>query len=455
MKADSEGDRPITRDDLAGVFIEAEKPATAFRVGAEAEKFGVDARTGAPIAYEGTRGIQRVFELLVERHGWTPESELEGGPAISLSRGAESITLEPGAQLELSGAPLADAHAVSAEMSAHVEELRGLSGDLGIEWLGVGFHPIARQEDLPWVPKQRYGVMKRYLPERGARGLDMMRRTATVQANFDYSSEEDAMQKLCVLLRLAPLVHAMTANAPFIEGRVSERKSERGDVWLHMDPARSGLIPPLWKAAHPRYEDYVEWALDAGMFLFRRGDAFIHNTGQTFRSFLRDGYQGHRATLDDWTLHLNTLFPEARLKRTLEARSCDSLPLALACSIPALFTGLLYDAESLSRATELGAALRLDELEAARSDLVTNALDASIAGRPVRPIAEAILDMAAQGLSRRARLSPDGKDESVYLAPLAALVERGQCPADVLREGLRQGTEVPRAELVRRTRVFD
>lgn len=454
MKLDPEEDRPITRDDLAVVFGEAEKPSNAFRIGAEAEKFGVDEATGAPVPYEGSRGIQGIFELLVERHGWTPESELEGGPIISLSRGAESITLEPGAQLELSGAPLPDAHAVTAEMNAHVEELCGVSGELGIEWLGVGFHPIARQEDLPWVPKQRYGVMKRYLPERGARGLDMMRRTATVQANFDYSSEEDAMQKLCVLLRLGPIVHAMTANAPFIEGRVSQRKSERGDVWLHMDPARSGLISKLWSAARLRYEDYVEWALDAGMFLFRRGNDFIHNTGQTFRGFLRDGYQGHRATLGDWTLHLNTLFPEARLKRTLEARSCDSLPLELACSIPALFTGLLYDAESLARATELGSSFCLEDMESARPELVTNALDASIGGRPVRPIAEQILDLAAAGLERRARRSPDGKDESVYLAPLAALVQKGKCPADVLREGLQPGAQVPIAELVRRTRLY-
>jgi glutamate--cysteine ligase len=302
------------------------------------------------------------------------------------------------------------------------------------------------------VPKQRYKVMKRFLPERGARGLDMMRRTATVQANFDYSSEADAMLKMSVLLRLSPIVQAMTANAPFLEGRVSSRKSERGDVWLHMDPARSGTIPALWKA-NATYRDYTEWALDAGMFLFRRGDEFILNTGQTFRSFLADGYQGHRATLSDWALHLNTLFPEARLKRTIEARSCDSLPLSLAHAVPALFTGLLYDAESLSAAAELAETIGHGDLEAARPDLVTNGVDASVGGRPVRAFAERIFELSVAGLRRRARRDAAGRDESVHLAPLGVLVEAGRCPADVLREGLAPGTAVDRAELVRRTRL--
>lgn len=450
MKAGPVDEKPVVREELESVFFEAEKPESEFLIGAEAEKFGVDSRTGAPIEYRGARGIEGIFALLVDRFGWAPESETESGPVISLARGSESITLEPGAQFELSGAPLPDVHAVVAETEAHSRELSVVAQELGIAWLGVGFHPIARQADLPWVPKQRYKVMKRFLPERGSRGLDMMRRTATVQANFDYSSEADAMLKMSVLLRLSPIIQAMTANAPFLEGRVSERKSERGDVWLHMDPARSGLVPPLWKE-RSTYRDYVEWALDAGMFLFRRGDTFVLNTGQTFRSFLADGYQGHRATLSDWALHLNTLFPEARLKRTIEARSCDSLPLPLAHAVPAVFTGLLYDPESLSRAGALALTIRHDDLEASRPALVTLGLDAKIAGRPVRELAERILDIAATGLVHRNRRDPNGRDESVHLAPLAALVEKGRCPADVLREGLEAGSAVDSAELIRRT----
>ena len=445
-----EDDRAITRDDLEELFVTSEKPPTAWRIGGEMEKFGVDRATGAPLQYDGPKGVGRIFEELVKRHGWHPESEMEGGPVIALTRGQASITLEPGAQLELSGAPLDDCHQIECEIRGHLDELAGISAELGLAWLGVGFQPISPQSELPWVPKHRYGIMKRYLPTRGARGLDMMRRTATVQANFDYSSEEDAMQKLVMLLRLSPIIHAMTANSPFIEGRVSSNKSERGAVWLEMDPSRSGLIPALWGKERPRYADYVEWALDAGMFLFRRNGVFIHNTGQTFRSFLLSGFDGHRATFADWALHVNTLFPEARLKRTIEARACDCLPMRLVGAVPALCTGLLYDAEALGQATELALSLDLAVVTAARPELVAEGLDGAVGSVPVRRLAEQIYQIAEGGLARRARLGRGGRDERAVLAPLGELVERGECPADLLLSGLAVEEPVSRAELVRR-----
>jgi glutamate--cysteine ligase len=446
-------DRPITRSDLESLFTEAEKPEAEFRIGGEAEKFGVYEKDFTPLVYEGPRGVAAIFDSLVRDHGWKPESETEGGPTISLLRGQASITLEPGAQFELSGAPHGDVHAVDREMRAHLSELSGISKELGIAWLGVGFHPLATQEDLPWVPKHRYGVMKRYLPERGTRGLDMMRRTATVQTNFDYSSEDDAMQKLVVLLKLSPLIHAMTANSPFIEGRVSARKSERGDVWLHMDPSRSGLVAAVSSKPHPRYTDYVEWALDAGMFLFRRGDAFVHNTGQTFRNFLTDGYEGHRATFGDWALHVNTLFPEARLKRTLEMRACDMLPEHLGGAVHALLTGLLYDQKSLDAATELVAPWSPEALSAARPALVTGGLAASLVGLPARSLAEQVVDLAAQGLARRNRRDENDRDERIHLRELSALVERGECPADTVKRGLSVGEQVSAADIVARAHI--
>lgn len=448
-----DSDRPITRHDLESLFLTAEKPEAEFRIGGEAEKFGIYEKDFAPLVYEGPRGVSAIFDSLIQGHGWKPEAETEGGPIISLVRSSASITLEPGAQFELSGAPHGDVHAVDGEMRAHLRELSGISKELGIAWLGVGFHPLATQEELPWVPKHRYGVMKRYLPERGTRGLDMMRRTATVQTNFDYSSEDDAMQKLVVLLKLSPLIHAMTANSPFIEGRVSSRKSERGDVWLHMDPSRSGLIAAVSSKPRPRYADYVEWALDAGMFLFRRGDSFVHNTGQTFRSFLADGFQGHRATFGDWALHVNTLFPEARLKRTLEMRACDMLPEHLGGAVHALLTGLLYDRKSLEAATELVAPWSPESLSAERPALVTGGLTATFAGKPARELAEQVLDLAAQGLARRDRRNDEGEDESVHLRELSALVGRGECPADVAIRGLSVGEKVAPPDLVARAHI--
>jgi glutamate--cysteine ligase len=450
--ASDEDERVTSREDLETLFVDAEKPRAEWRIGGEAEKFGVDADTGNPLPYDGPRSIRKVFDGLVGEHGWKPEAEKSGGPVIALVRGSASVTLEPGAQLELSGAPHVDVHQVVSEMEAHLREIEDVSKSMNVVWLGVGFHPTATQEELPWVPKERYGVMREYLPTRGSRALDMMRRTATVQANFDYSNEDDAMQKLGVLCRLSPIIHAMTANSPFIEGKVSEKKSERGDVWLHMDPSRSGLIRAMWKP-RPRYADYVEWALDAGMFLFRRGDAFIRNAGQTFRSFLEDGYEGHRATFSDWVLHVNSLFPEARLKRTLEMRACDCLPMALTGSVPALLTGLLYDATSLDLVTELAARFDYDAVEQARPRLVAEGLAGRIGGEPILPVALRILELADAGLARRAKGGPAGTDERVHLAPLVELVASAECPADRLLAGARAGAKMDPKELLRRTHI--
>lgn len=425
----------LTYDDLFRPFYEAMKPESAWRIGAEAEKFGVFAATLQAIPYEGEASVRVLLERLVERHGFARYTETEHGPLIALERGRESITLEPGAQLELSGAPLADIHAIEAEVAQHLSEIRGVSKDLGIAWLGVGFHPFASQADLPWVPKLRYEVMKTYLPTRGALALDMMRRTSTVQANFDYASEEDAMRKLRVSLKLSPLVTAMFANSPFYEGKMTGERSHRARIWLAVDPDRQGLLPTLW-SEKATIRDYIEWALDAPMFLVKRGDVVIKNTGQPFRDFLAHGAEGERATLTDWKTHLNTLFPEVRLKNTLEVRGADSLPERLASALPALWTGILYDDEALAEAHELVRDWQFDEVEAIRPAIADKALRATFRGKPLADWAQALLDIAQQGLSRRKRLTATGEDESKYLVNLAKLTERGLSPADALVDGL-------------------
>lgn len=448
-------ERPLrSEEELVELFHASETPPSAFRIGTEAEKFGVLADTLAPLDYAGTRGVERVFEALISGHGWTAESEYEGGPLIALQRAGASITLEPGAQFELSGAPLATLHETRAELAAHLAELRLISEQLNLAWLGLGFHPLARQDQLPWVPKQRYAIMREYLPPRGAGAWDMMRRTATVQANYDYQNEEDALRKLRVSLVLAPLVHAMTANSPFQEGAVSPFKSLRGQVWLHMDRERSGLIPALWQRGRKLgYRDYVEWALSAGMFLFKREGRVIANSGQSFRSFLNDGFQGHRATAADWKLHLNTLFPEVRLKNTLEIRACDSLPNDLYAAVPALFTGILYDERALAEAEDLALRFDYDSVERSRPALVRDGLAAEFAGRPARELAVRVLDIAAGGLRRRAALDASGRDESVYLEPLQRLSEAGLTPADRLLQDLPQDRAALGRAIVERARL--
>ncbi len=450
--SDPKAQHITTFDQLLVPFHEAMKPEGLHRIGAEAEKFGVDAATGAPLPYEGERSVLSVLDALTDRHGWHAERETPGGPIIALLRAGASVTLEPGGQLELSGAPLETIHQTCMEMSGHLAELRDISNELGILWLGIGFHPFATQAELPWVPKQRYAIMRRYLPTRGEYGLDMMRRTATVQANFDYVDEEDAMRKLRVSLRLSPVVTAMFANSPFYEGHLFGGRSYRAKVWLSVDPDRQGLLPSVLERGR-RFADYIEWALDAPMFLVKRGVEAIENTGQTFRDFMKQGFHGHRPTLKDWETHINTLFPEVRLKRTLEVRGADSLPANLVCALPALWTGILYDSRALDEADELTASFKAAELEAVRPAISERALAATFRGAPLADLASRVVDIASGGLARRARLNKDGKDERIHLTRLAALVEKGHCPADVLVEGLGNADADLRQEILARARI--
>jgi len=279
----------------------------------------------------------------------------------------------------------------------------------------------------------------------------MMRRTATVQANFDYVNEEDALRKVKVSLRLSPLVTAMFANSPFYEGKLFGGRSYRAKVWLSVDPERQGLVPRVLEGG--RLVDYIDWALDAPMFLVKRGTEVIENTGQTFRAFMKDGFQGHRPTQKDWETHLNTLFPEVRLKRTIEVRGADSLPAVLACALPALWTGILYDARALDAADDLSASWSLAELEAVRPAIAERALQATFRGAPLADLAQKLFDIAAGGLERRARRNKNGKDERVHLEKLGALIEKGSCPADALVEGLGNADGDLRTEILARARI--
>lgn len=447
VTAETLSDEPIASyDDLLSIFHEALKPAAEFRVGAEMEKFGVY-EDGTPIPYEGDRGVKGVLEDLAKR-GWRPEAESEGGPLIALLRDGASITLEPGSQLELSGAPLANVHQICAEFRAHLAEITPFSQKAQIRWLGLGFHPFAPRDAYTMVPKQRYAVMREYLPTRGGMALDMMLRTATVQANYDYSSEADAMLKMRVALKLAPLTTAMFANSPFYEGTPFGGKSYRAKVWLDTDPDRSGLVPSLWRKG-ASFVDYVEWALDVPMFMFKRDGEKIANTGQSFRSFWKSGYAGHRATRGDWQTHLNTLFPEVRLKKTIEVRGADAQGTKLACALPALWTGVLYDDRALQEAEALCADWTHDEVCAAREEVWKKGLDARFRAGTLQPLAERLIEISEGGLERRTLLSSSGRDERVHLARLKELVGKGRTPADSLLEGL-SGVADLRTEILSR-----
>jgi glutamate--cysteine ligase len=434
-------------DDFLKPFHEAEKPVSEFRCGAEMEKFGV-IDGGSVLPYEGPVSVRTVMKSLEDGYGWVPEAETHGGPVLALLRSGASITLEPGSQFELSGAPLDHAHDICREFRNHLSEIRPVSERLGIKWLGLGFHPFSKRADYTFVPKQRYGIMREYLPTRGKYALDMMLRTATVQGNYDYISEKDAMRKLRVGLRLSAVTTALFANSPFYEGVPFGGKSYRARVWLDMDPDRSGLVPGVWKE-DATYRDYVEWALAVPMFMFKRGDEKFANTGQTFKSFFDDGFQGHKPLMSDWLTHLNTLFPEVRLKKTIEVRGADSQGAATACALPALFLGVYYDDKALDAADALTHDFTFAEVEASRQHVWEKGLGAPFRNGTLQPIAEKLIEIAEGGLERRKKLSSKGNDERVHLTKIKAWAAKGQSPADALLEGLDKVQDV-RAEIIRR-----
>jgi len=433
-------DEPIrSRDDLLAVFFEASKSGDDPRIGPEMEKFGIRTADYAPAVYE--REIVAVLQDLEQHHGWAADRETDEGPLIALKRDDASITLEPGGQLELSGAPVADVHAIAGELREHLRELAPVSERLGVRWLGLGFHPFARREDLTWVPKGRYGTMREYLPKRGGLGLDMMLRTSTVQANLDYRSEGEAMRMMRAGLKIAPVCAGMFANSPLVEGRPFGGLTMRARVWLDVDPSRTGLVPSLW-SENATFSDYVDWALGAPMFILKREHRVIPNTDQTFAEYLAHGKDGHRATSSDWQLHLNTLFPEVRLKRTIEIRSADAQSPATASALPALYTGLFYDLRALGELEALVEPWTFDEVNALRERVWETALKTPFRGEPLAGVAERIVEIAKGGLERRKRFDDKGRDERVHLAGLEALVAHGRTPADELLAVIGDGTDL-------------
>lgn len=434
MPNSSPASEPISNHrELLALFENSEKPAHEWRIGVESEKFGVHASTGQALAYEGEFGVLRILNWLQRERGYAPENEIDNGPTIAVRKGGISITLEPGAQFELSAPAVREIREAHAMLIEHLSEVAPISQAMNLKWLCVGFHPFAAQSELPWVPKQRYAIMREYLPKGGSGAHDMMRRTGTVQGNFDYSGPADAMQKLVLGLRIGPLVNAWVANSPYVEGKATGLLSNRGNVWLHMEPARSGLLEQLWEAREPGYDDYVTWALDAPMFLVKRGGRILDNSGQPFRDFLANGFQGERATHEDWRTHVNSLFPEARLKTTLELRSVDSVEPRLAAAVVALFTGLLYDATALADAGALLRPIDAKQAQSSRLGLVTQGLAATYGSRTGFDLARELLQIALGGLERRARLLGID-DERPWLEPLAELVEARTSPAAQLLE---------------------
>jgi glutamate--cysteine ligase len=360
--------------------------------------------------------------------GWAPI--LDQGHLIGLAdeAGGGAISLEPGGQFELSGAPLATLHETKAELDGHLELVKRIADPMGIGFLAVGESPTWPRSAIPVMPKQRYGIMARYMPKVGTMGLDMMFRTATVQVNLDFASEQDMVKKLRVSLALQPVATAIFANSPFADGRPNGFLSMRSQIWLHTDAARTGMLPFAFEDGMG-FERYVDWALDVPMYFVKRGDTYIDVAGQSFRDLLAGrlpGLPGERATISDWANHLSTLFPEVRLKRYLEMRGADAGPADTMVALSAFWVGLLYDPVVLDAAWNLVKGWTAPQRQALREAVPRLALDAEIAGRPVLDVARDALALSREGLKRRARTGAGLPDETAHLAPIEAILDRGR-----------------------------
>jgi len=429
---------PLSRDQLIHAMSKGEKPRDQWRIGAEHEKFGFDKSTLRRPAYEGENGILAMLTGL-QRFGWSPVEE--AGRVIALERkNAEgfsaSISLEPGGQFELSGAPLKDIHDICNETGQHLMEVKQVADQLNLGFLGLGFDPMWRREDIPVMPKGRYDIMRAYMPKKGKLGLDMMLRTCTIQANLDFDSEADMVMKFRTSLALQPIATALFANSPFTEGKPNGFLSARANVWTDTDPDRTGMLDFVFENGFG-YERYADYALDAPMYFAKRGETYVDLSGQSFRAFMDgklDALPGDRATAKDWADHLTTLFPEVRLKQYLEMRGADGGPWSRICALPALWAGILYDAPSLAAAWDLCKDWDIADHERLRRDVTRLGLKAEVNGRSVRDIAVDMVNIAKQGLKNRARFSGGMVDERGYITELEDIADSGVTSADRLLE---------------------
>ncbi|MDG2525950.1 glutamate--cysteine ligase [Stenotrophomonas sp. HITSZ_GD] len=439
-------DTPITdRRQLVEVLASGEKPPAQWRIGTEHEKFGFRLDDLRPPTFDGPRGIEALLTGLT-RFGWEPVQE--EGRTIALLREGASVTLEPAGQLELSGAALETIHQTCVETGTHLGEVAEVAGELRLGFLGMGFQPKWAREDMPWMPKGRYKIMRSYMPKVGQLGLDMMTRTCTVQVNLDYATEADMVKKFRVSLALQPIATALFADSPFTEGRPNGYLSYRSHIWTDTDADRTGMLDFVFEDGFG-YERYVDYLLDVPMYFSYRDGIYHDASGQSFRDFMQGRLPvlpGALPTLRDWSDHMTTAFPEVRLKKYLEMRGADAGPWARLCALPAFWVGLLYDDAALDAAWDLVKDFSLAERHALRDGVPRHALSLPFRGGSVRALAARAVEIAIAGLQRRARRNADGQDESGFLDVLREIVDSGLTPAErklALFNGRWQGSVDP------------
>ncbi len=419
-----------SKQELIDYLASGEKPRDAWRIGTEHEKFGFRTDDLRAPTYEGERGIKAMLDGMAERFNWQPV--YDKGNVIALLRDMASVSLEPAGQFELSGAPLETVHQTCCEVNQHLEEVRAVADDIGVGFLGMGFQPKWTRDEMPWMPKGRYKIMREYMPKRGQLGLDMMKRTCTVQVNLDYGNEAEMVKMFRVSLALQPIATALFADSPFTDGKPNGYMSYRSQIWTDTDPDRTGMLGFVFDDSFG-YERYVDYILDVPMYFAYRDGNYIDASGKDFKAFMAgklDVLPGERPSMKDFADHLTTAFPEVRLKKYLEMRGADGGPWNRLCALPAFWVGLLYDSTALDAAWDLVKDFSMAEREALRSGVPMHALKLPFRGGTVGDLAIEALKISAHGLKRRARLNARGADEAMFLEPLIEFAQAGICPAE-------------------------
>mgnify|MGYP001185990732 FL=1 len=416
-------------------LAKGEKPAADWRIGTEHEKFLFHRDSLRPVAYDGDSGVEAMLHALCKVIGDKATPIIEKGKIIGLKDGdGGSVSLEPGGQLELSGAPLSNLHQTCAETGRHLRHMRAVSSALGVGMLGIGFQPKWRRDDISWMPKGRYQIMRNHMPKVGTMGLDMMLRSCTVQVNLDYADEADMRRKFRTSLALQPIATALFANSPFKDGKPSGWLSGRAHVWTDTDNARCG-VPSCVFDPHFGYEQWIDYILDVPMYFLHRGEDYVDVAGKSFRDYLAGtlaGFEGEPPQMADFEDHITTAFPEVRLKQYLEMRGADSGSWANICALPAYWVGLLYCDEALAEAEDLVRDINVDDVMAARLSVAKDGLRGKLGSHDVATLAKKTIDIASKGLRNRGIFDDGGDDESGFLQPLRKVIATQKTPAEVM-----------------------
>jgi glutamate--cysteine ligase len=433
---DTEETRAVIEDKAQLVaYLEAGcKPKAGWRIGTEHEKFAFLTDTLEPVPYFGERSIKALLEGLQARLGWEPAMEDEHIIGLSDPASYGNISLEPGGQFELSGAPLENVFQTCQEVHEHLAQVREVGDELGIGFLGLGFNPLWKREDIPVMPKGRYNIMREYMGKKGKLGLDMMLRSCTVQVNQDFSSEADMRQKMRVSLALQPVATALFACSPFTEGKPNGFKSFRSEIWRDTDPDRTGMLPFVFDEGFG-FEQYVDYAIDVPMYFVNRGGNYVDCSGESFRDFMAGKLPqlpGEKPAMKDWADHLTTIFPEVRLKRFIEQRGADAGAWRRLCALPAFWTGLLYDQAALDGAWDICKDWTAKERQALRDAVPVEGLQATIAGRSLQEIAIDVLKLSRTGLEVRNNIGPGEQTEAKFLDVLDEIAQSGRSVSDEL-----------------------